>query len=58
MADGRHFVIIKVPYINEKLSNFDILMKFGVLKQIPIKMAASPKFKIFQFQNGGRPPFS
>jgi len=23
MADGRHFVIMKAPYINEKLSNFD-----------------------------------
>ena len=34
------------------MKNCPILMKFGVLKQIPIKMAAciSPKFKIFPIQ--------
>jgi len=49
MAEGRHFPIVKALYVNEK--NYQMLIKFGAQKQIPIKMVViSLKFKIFEFK--------
>jgi len=55
MADGRHFEIVKSPYLSEKLSDFDEI-RYTTAKLNPTAVTW-PKIEIFKIQDGGRPPF-
>jgi len=58
MADGHHFDVVKAPYLNQKLSDFDEIW-CAEANSNKLKMAViPPKFKIFKIQDGGRLLFS